>query len=218
LNADLPALEVRALTVRFRGVLAVRDFELCAHGGTLTVLTGPNGAGKSTVLNAITGTCPRSSGTIAVGGCRVSGNWAPHHAYAAGIRRSFQVPRHWPSLSLLENVALASAIPRHHLQERLAILLPGVDPERSPVALSLGQRRLLEILRLEVAQGDCRLALFDEPLSGLDEENVATVAAKVEAMRSRGSAVVVVDHHPEHWPNRNATVVLPVPSAAAERS
>lgn len=212
MSVNLPILTVAGLTVLFRGVLAVQSFDLRCEQGTLTVLTGPNGVGKSTVLNAIAGVCPKSAGTMDIGGVPVGRNWTPHKAYAAGVRRSFQIPRNWTSLSIFENVALPSDVPASDLGRRIRTALPGVEIDRSPATLSLGQRRMLELLRLELSRGDCRLALLDEPLSGLDESNAAEITARVGMLRQRGAAVLVVDHEPERWSERSQTVFLPLPS------
>jgi ABC-type branched-subunit amino acid transport system ATPase component len=211
MSATVPALEVRGLTVAFGNFIAVENFEISCARKTVTVHTGPNGAGKTTVFNALMGACRRRTGTIRIDGLAAPRHWTPALAFACGLRRTFQIPRHWPSLNLAENVALPSDGRGAEIYQRLAGALPGADSFRSPSTLSLGQRRMLEMLRLELARGERVVALLDEPLSGLDRSNASRIVDAVGSLRRDGAAILIVDHEPLNWPDRDATVTLGLP-------
>jgi branched-chain amino acid transport system ATP-binding protein len=211
MNADALALDVRALTIRFGRATIVENFDIRCLPGTVTVLTGPNAAGKTTVLNAVNGMTRWQAGRVVISGQEVRSCWTPHRAFACGIRRTFQIPRNWPSLDLAENIRIASDWNERAIEKQLDESLPGSALTRSPATLSLGQRRILEFLRLLLARGECKIALLDEPLSGLDLANRVKVSDAVARLRNSGVAVLVVDHEPHHWPDKDATVRLGVP-------
>jgi branched-chain amino acid transport system ATP-binding protein len=211
MTVEAPALDVRGLSIRFGRATIVESFDITCLPGSVTVLTGPNGAGKTSVLNAVNGMSRRHAGRIAIGGREVPYSWTPYKAFAYGIRRTFQVPRNWPSLDLVENIRLGSDRSEGAIAQQFDQLLSGVAVGRSPATLSLGQRRILELLRLLLARGECKLALLDEPLSGLDAVNAAKVSHAVEKLRRSDAAILIVDHEPHNWPESDVTVRLGVP-------
>ncbi|HEY8854243.1 MAG TPA: ATP-binding cassette domain-containing protein, partial [Candidatus Dormibacteraeota bacterium] len=101
-----PALEVRGLTKRFGGVIAVDACSFEAPLGQVTGLIGPNGAGKSTAIDLISGFKLPDSGTVLFKGKEIQG-LPPHQISRLGLIRTFQSPREWPGLSVLENVVMA---------------------------------------------------------------------------------------------------------------
>jgi ABC-type branched-subunit amino acid transport system ATPase component len=211
MTVEIPVLAVGGLTIRFGRMTIVENFDMTCLAGSVTILTGPNGAGKTTALNALNGMVRWQAGRIAIDGREVPSSWTPYKAFAYGVRRTFQVPRNWPSLDLLENIRMGSDRDEAAIARQIDRSLSGVAPDRSPATLSLGQRRMLELSRLLLARGECRLALLDEPLSGLDAENAARVLHAVEQLRRSGAAVLIVDHEPHHWPASDATIRLDVP-------
>src|SRR5262249_56460024 len=96
-------LELQHVTRRFGGHTAVLDVSLRGAAGSLTGLIGPNGAGKSTLFNLVAGTLAPSAGQILLDGRRIDGE-LPHRVLARGIVRTFQVPRPFPAMTVLENV------------------------------------------------------------------------------------------------------------------
>src|ERR1700680_3143905 len=102
-----PALEVRELTKRFGGVVAVDDCSFQAPLGQVTGLIGPNGAGKSTAIDLISGFKLPDSGTVLFKGRALEG-LPPHVIARLGLIRTFQAPREWPGLTVLENVVMAN--------------------------------------------------------------------------------------------------------------
>lgn len=212
MNESASALEIRALEIRFGRTPIVDGFDITCAAGTITVLTGPNGSGKTSILNALSGMCSWRADRFSLGERQVHSPWTPNRAFAAGIRRTFQIPRNWPSLDLIENIVMGSHRRAEFTDEQLNAWLPGVCSGQSPTTLSLGQRRILEMLRLMVAQEECKLALLDEPLSGLDATNAAKVRNAVMALRHCNAAVLVVDHEPDNWPEKDDVVRLGLPA------
>ena len=110
-------LEVGGLTKRFGGFLAVNQVSFEVREGEILGLIGPNGSGKTTTFNLIAGMLRPSAGSIRFEGADIGG--LPAHASAgAGIGRTFQIPRPFRKLSLLENVALAAYLRRRRDRPR----------------------------------------------------------------------------------------------------
>jgi sulfate-transporting ATPase len=120
-------LELRGVSVRFGGVVALDDLSLTVRPGEVVGLIGPNGAGKTTCIDAATGFV-RSTGDILLDGKQV-GSWSPRRRAAAGIGRSFQTLELFESLTVLENLRVASE-PR----DRRAYLTDLVWPRRAELA------------------------------------------------------------------------------------
>ena len=100
-------LEVSGLVKAFGNLLAVDGVDLAIDGGTITGLIGPNGAGKTTLFNLIAGTLAPEAGAIRFLGERID-RLTPDRIFARGLARTFQVPRPFPQMTVLENLMLAS--------------------------------------------------------------------------------------------------------------
>jgi ABC-type branched-subunit amino acid transport system ATPase component len=179
-QAELAGVEVEGLTVRYGGKTAVERLSLAAPLGRVTGLIGPNGAGKTTTFGAVSGLVPPSAGTVRLFGQDVSRRSAAARA-RLGLGRTFQRPELCPSLTVMDNVALGcealaaggnlwrQIVPRRHdtarLREQAAAALAAcdiTDLAGTPVAaLSVGQRRLVELARVHA--GGYRMLLLDEP-------------------------------------------------------
>lgn len=211
-TAATGGLRVENLTVRFGGLVAVRDLALQAAPGRITGLIGPNGAGKTTTFNACTGLNRPSSGRIYLGGRDIS-----HSGQAArgraGIGRTFQLIELCESLTVAENVALGRecglaganvirqlvATPAEWRETRAAATsamdLCGIThlAERQVGELSTGQRRLVELARC--LAGPFTMLLLDEPSSGLDRTETEAFARVIErVVAERGVGVLIVEH------------------------
>src|SRR5258708_2712475 len=103
-NTFMPMLTVSGLTKRFGALRAVNDVSFEVAEGEILGLIGPNGSGKSTTFNCIAGLHVPSSGTIAFEGADITG-LSPNRVCHKGIGRTFQIPRPFRNLTLLENVA-----------------------------------------------------------------------------------------------------------------
>ncbi len=205
-------LVVDRLTVRFGGHVAVNNLSLVAPLGRLTGLIGPNGAGKTTTFAAISGLIRPATARIAFLGRDVTGLPAPARAQL-GLGRTFQRTELCPSLTVEENVALgpearsAGRSPWRQLVPRRAerpairqavaraidICQLGAVAHRPVGALSVGQRRLVELAR--VWAGDYRFVLLDEPSSGLDNTETAQLGTLIRSMVDEGGlGILLVEH------------------------
>ena len=213
--ATSPALEVRGLTKHFGGVYAVDGCSFQAPKGQVTGLIGPNGAGKSTAIDLISGFKLPDAGTVLFKGRAIEG-LAPHHISRMGLIRTFQAPREWPGLTVLENVVMArwdagregflrgvvglGRAQRDRSADELAkareILdefgLLGLRNERAG-NLSGGQKRLVEFARIRMAQPE--LVILDEPMGGVNPVLGERMALAIEAFIATGTSVIVVEHN-----------------------
>ena len=201
-------LELQDVTVRFGGVTALDRVSLTVRPGEVLGLIGPNGAGKTTLIDAATGFV-RASGTMTLDGRRVD-RWSPRRRAAAGIARSFQTLELFESLTVLENLRVASE-PR----DRVAYLTDLVWPRRTPLAptavaavrefglepdldrrpdeLPYGRRRLVAIARAVAAAPS--VLFLDEPAAGLSDEETAELGRLIRRLATDwGIAVLLVEH------------------------
>jgi len=208
-------LEVRDLRKHFGGVAAVDGCSFDAAAGKVTGLIGPNGAGKSTAIDLISGFTLPDSGTVVFDGAPVAG-MAPHRIARRGLIRTFQSPREWPALTVLENMLLArfesrrenfwpslwgagrfgTATSARELSAARDLLHEfGLYTLRNERAgnLSGGQKRLVEFARMRVAEP--RLVILDEPMGGVNPVLGERIAAAVEAFVGNGASVIVVEHN-----------------------
>ncbi|WP_052433250.1 ABC transporter ATP-binding protein [Streptacidiphilus carbonis] len=199
-----PLLEVRGLARRFGGVAALDDCSLTVRRSTVTGLIGPNGSGKTTLFNVVTGYLRADAGQILLEGRRVA-RPDPARLYRRGLCRTFQQPRVFADLSVLENLLIASgrrraalAGPRVRADDRdraEALLaefsLAGLadDPAEE---LSYGQRKLLEFAALLMSSPS--LVLLDEPTAGVNPTMVRTMERHIRARHAAGTAFLVVEH------------------------
>jgi branched-chain amino acid transport system ATP-binding protein len=206
-------LQVRGVTKRFGGLVAVDDVSFDVHEGAIKALIGPNGAGKSTLFNALTGFDRPDSGSVVFDGTELVGR-RPRDVVKAGVARTFQNTQLFDEMTAAENVmvgvesrgrngfvsaALRSpqALKRHsEAQAQSGRLLRMVGLEQWADAragdLPAGTRRLLEIARA-LGVGP-RLLLLDEPAAGLNATETAELAEMLYRIRGQGVTVVVVEH------------------------
>lgn len=207
-------LQLRNVTKRFGGLLAVDRLSLAVHRGQIKAMIGPNGAGKTTAFNLITGVYRADEGDIELAGKRASG--LPSHRVAAlGVARTFQNVELFGNMTVLENVmvgahtraraGLLSAALRlpamqseeASLSEKARTCLHLVGLDRVPAAteagsLAFGQQRLLEVARALAA--DPAVLLLDEPAAGLSTAETAQLGELVQTIRGLGVTVLLVDH------------------------
>ena len=209
-----PVLEARAVTRRFGGLVAVDAVSLAIRPGEIVGLIGPNGAGKSTLFDVLAGERPPSAGEVLLQGRRVDRQPAAARL-ARGLGRTFQIPRPFAALSLVENVMLGArdhpgerlwpnllaaarvaAAERAAEQRALGILefLDLAALARQPArVLSGGQRKLLELARVLMAEP--AVVLLDEPAAGVHPSLVATIGARLATLAAGGLAVLIIEHH-----------------------
>jgi len=197
-------LEVSNLTVSYGdgSVLAVRDINLTFLTGEVVALIGPNGSGKSTTFNCIAGLYPSSGGTISFEGADITG-LPPNRICHKGIARTFQIPRPFRNLTLLENVALSAFFGRNRVEtqqkawefaeEALALVGLPTDARTTTDGLGAAALKKLELARALATQP--RLLLADESLNGLDHSEMEQAADMLGRIRrEKGITIVWVEH------------------------
>ncbi len=206
-----PALELRDLTVRFGGLVAVDGLSLRAEAGAITALIGPNGAGKTTTFNATSGLVRATSGAILLKGRDVTRMGASHRA-RLGLGRTFQDLNLFDGMSVRDNLAVVSdahdagwlpwrqMLPRWRSRraveaqvQETAALCGITDLLDQPAGvLSTAQRRMVDLARALMASPD--VLLLDEPMSGLDVAEGEALTRLLRRICARGTAVLVVEH------------------------
>jgi branched-chain amino acid transport system ATP-binding protein len=194
-------LNVTGLTKRFGGFTAVSDVSFDVTAGEILGLIGPNGSGKSTIFNMLSGTLVPNAGSIRFEGREIAGQ-PPHRIINLGIGRTFQIPRPFRRLSLVENVALPGFYGQgRHSRARafeaaeraLAMVGLPTDPRTTVDGLGAAALKKLELAKA-LATGP-RLLLADESLSGLDEHEMDQAADVLRRIRTElGVTIIWVEH------------------------
>ena len=192
----MPLLQLRNVTRRFGGVVALDDVSFDVGQGEIAGLIGPNGAGKTTAFNVITRLYTPDSGEIVFDGDSLL-QTAPYKVVRRGIARTFQNVELFPSMTVLENV-LVGAHTRRQARARAHELLEYVEiadlAERPAAGFPYGTLKRIELARALIAEP--RLLLLDEPAGGLSHEEVERLAAFIKRTRDRFElTVLLVEHH-----------------------
>ena len=207
-------LEVRSVSKHFGGAEVVSDITLKIERGGIFGLIGPNGAGKTTLFNLIAGTFKPSRGEILLAGAEITGEGA-YRRLARGLGRTFQIPRPFTEMTLIENMLTAAqaqsgerlfanwlkphrvAVEERANAERamahlefLGLARLAREPAR---ILSGGQRKLLELGRVLMA--DPRLILLDEPGAGVNPALLDTIIDRVAEINGRGITFLIIEHN-----------------------
>ena len=195
-------LEVNGLTKRFGGFTAVSEVSFRLDKGEILGLIGPNGSGKSTTFNLIAGLYEPSGGTVRFLGEEIGG-LAPAAVCHRGIARTFQIPRPFRKLALLENVALAAFYgqdPRMSREKAYAVAreslqLVNLSAEQGAPVEGLGAAGLKKMELARALATQPRLLLADESLGGLDESEMDQAADMLAIIRAeRGITIIWVEH------------------------
>ena len=209
------SLEVRDVSKRFAGVVALDSVSLSIPRGRISAIIGPNGAGKTTVFNIITGYLRPSAGSCLLNGTPITG-WPPNRVANDGVRRTFQMPRVFGSLSVRENVelgygmstreAVISALFRRRQERKRRaewsprvmeyLALVGLEDAAAVPAHRLGyaERKMVEIARI-LASG-AEFILLDEPLSGIHSAARGRVMDVISGLpRHTGAGVCMIEHN-----------------------
>ncbi len=208
-------LEIRELSVRFGGVVALDRVSFSVDAGEVVALIGPNGAGKTTLFNVITRVYKPSSGSVLIDGELVS-RVSPHHVVRHGLARTFQNLALFRSMSVLENVLvgdhirtrsgwLESTIPmpgavraesaaRKRAMEMIDFVGLGAAATRPIAALPFGTQKRVELARALVSKP--RLLLLDEPAGGISHEEVDAMAQLLRRIHDQlDVTMLLVEHH-----------------------
>lgn len=212
MNRDL--LVVNKITKNFGGHQAVKQVSFSLKEGSIGGLIGPNGAGKTTLFNCLAGFLKPTAGQVLLDGRSIYG-LACCDIFAAGLARTFQTPRPFPEMSVLENVMVAAtgqagerfwmnwvrpklvSDQEHHTREAARHWLSFVglsDLEHEPARiLSGGQRKLLELARVMVSKP--RLVLLDEPGAGVNPVMLDSIVDKVTGLNAAGITFLIIEHN-----------------------
>jgi branched-chain amino acid transport system ATP-binding protein len=207
-------LEISGLSKSFGGVQAVSAVSFGVEEGQVKALIGPNGAGKTTCFNLITGTIAPDAGRVSYHGTNVTG-WLPDRLARQGLGRTFQHPRLFRRLTLLENVMVGYQRHLHVSFLAAGLRLPSARRARAEAAaaaehcldqvglrhladrradeLSTGQEKLLELAR--ALAGRPELLLLDEPAAGLNDQETAFLTDLLAHLRDGGLSILVVEHN-----------------------
>ncbi len=207
-------LEIKDLTKRFGGLLAVNGLDFHLDEGEILGLIGPNGAGKTTVFNMITGTLRASDGQVTFGGQRING-LRPSRIGQLGAVRTFQLTNLFSEMTVLDNIILGS----HHRsgiglwaallstrgvrkreEEAVAEAEKILDfmelkAQKAMLAKNLphGQQRRLEVSIALAAEP--KLLLLDEPLQGMNQDEVQDMLERITKIRAEGKTILLVEHN-----------------------
>ncbi|HXU94186.1 MAG TPA: ABC transporter ATP-binding protein [Gallionella sp.] len=195
-------LEVRHVTRKFAGLVALKDVSFTLAPGEILGLIGPNGAGKTTLLNLISGTLAPSAGEILFQNEPINRLPAFRRAHL-GIGRTFQITQPFPGLSVLENVAVGALFGSNEAragltvareQARDCLTFVGLDKLAGKRADELGvpDRKRLEVAKALAMQP--KVLLCDEVMAGLNHVEIDEVIEIIRKVRDRGISVLVIEH------------------------
>jgi branched-chain amino acid transport system ATP-binding protein len=207
-------LEVQSVSKSFGGAEVVAGVSLHVRRGEIAGLIGPNGAGKTTLFNLIAGLLPPTGGEIRLNGQDIT-SLKPHQRMARGIGRSFQIPRPFAEMTVLENMLTAAqgqsgeqpycnwfmtgrvAREERRNEEKAQALLDFLGLARSARdaarTLSGGQRKLLELGR--VLMSDPRMILLDEPGAGVNPALLDVIIDRIAAINRSGVTFFIIEHN-----------------------
>ncbi|MDR2528970.1 MAG: ABC transporter ATP-binding protein [Synergistaceae bacterium] len=209
-------LEVKNVTLRFGGLVAVNDLSMSVPEGGIMGLIGPNGAGKTTVFNVITGFYKPTAGSVAFMGRPLTG-LPPHEVCRAGLSRTFQNIRLFHNETVLENVMIGAYVRQKGTwwQNLIPFAFPGAAREEREIrasslellsrlglvaqadavasSLPYGAQRRLEIAR---ALATCpRFLLLDEPAAGMNPQESLELLNFIRRLRTEFNLTILLIEH-----------------------
>jgi branched-chain amino acid transport system ATP-binding protein len=193
-------LDVKGLTKRFGGFVALDSVDLHLDEGERLGLIGPNGSGKTTMINCISGALFNDLGTITFKGADITG-LAAHRRTHRGIVRSFQIPRPFRTMTVLQNLLIPVEYTGHHdrgedpegeAREILDLIGFGDRANDNSGRLTQVDMRKLELARALAAKP--KLLISDEAMAGLSSSEVDEILAILFKLNERGVAVIMIEH------------------------
>jgi ABC-type branched-subunit amino acid transport system ATPase component len=209
-------LTVENLAKEFDGLTAVNDLNFTVEPNTISGLIGPNGAGKTTTFNMIAGHLKPSSGKIYFDGKEIT-NLRPHQTFQLGIVRTFQIPRPFSGMTVLENLTM---VPRNQIGEKIWnnwLRNNAVEREEQQIRekanglleflnlsdlqneysgnLSGGQLKLLELGR--ALMSDPKVILLDEPAAGVNPTLLEEIIDRIRDIHRQGVTFLIIEHNME---------------------
>jgi ABC-type branched-subunit amino acid transport system ATPase component/ABC-type branched-subunit amino acid transport system permease subunit len=206
LVAGEPLLEIKGVSKRFGGLVAVDDADLTVRKGTITALIGPNGSGKTTLFNLVTGGMQADAGEIWFEGRRID-RMPPWKRGHLGLGRTFQVTRLFKEMSVLQNVV--APLPDGRWRTMFADAVSGDEADRARELLdvvglgrfaaqragdlSYGQQKLVELA--QVLMLEPRLILLDEPAGGINPTLIERIGDLIRELNAGGTTFLIVEHN-----------------------
>jgi branched-chain amino acid transport system ATP-binding protein len=191
-------LEINNVSKAFGGLIALNGMSAVVEEGKIHGLIGPNGAGKTTLFNIASGFYKPDAGDVVFGGERVT-DLESHERCARGLARTFQIPKMFPEMSVVDNVLIGAlrrtkAVKgaRSDAEEIVAFL--GMAEKRDAMAGSL---RVHELKRLEIAKALAtkpKLLLLDEPMGGMNPVEQDQMIELLKRVHDAGTTLLVVEH------------------------
>ncbi|HEX2650169.1 MAG TPA: ABC transporter ATP-binding protein [Burkholderiales bacterium] len=188
-------LEVRSLGKRFGGFTALEGIELKVAPGERVGLIGPNGSGKSTLVNCICGALRNESGAVVFAGEDVT-RLAAHQRTRRGMARSFQVPRPFASMSVLENLLVPIEYASKGGDEEAMAILKDIGLA-AKAGLPSGGLTQVEMRKLELARAMAakpKLLISDEAMAGLAPAEVDEVLPILFRLNEAGITIIMIEH------------------------
>ena len=195
-----PLLEVRSVTKRFGGFVALDEVSLDVAAGERFGLIGPNGSGKTTLINCISGTLANDGGEIVFKEHGARRPKKPHERTRLGISRSFQIPKPFRSMTVLENLGIAleyasGAGPREIEGRGMTILETIGLADRA--GENSGKLTQIDMRKLELARAmatEPELLISDEAMAGLSSTEVDDILEILFRMNERGITIIMIEH------------------------
>lgn len=207
-------IETHGLTTSFGSFKAVDNVSISVTKGTITGLIGPNGAGKSTLFNTLTGVLRPTRGEVNFNGERTT-KMAPDKLFHKGLAHTFQIPKPFPQMTVLENMMLVPVgqvgegllaplfmsrrikLQEQEIQEKAMTILYFMTldalADHRAGDLSGGQMKLLELAR--VLMGDPKAILLDEPAAGINPALTEVLVEKIKELNSQGHTFFIIEHN-----------------------
>jgi len=193
-------LDTHEVTKRFGGLTAVNKISMKVEDGQIYGLIGPNGAGKTTYLNSISGYFPPSSGEVNFRGKDTTG-FSAEEMCRLGMARTFQIPRPFPKLTVLDNVKVGAVFgapdgnskpAEDRAMEALEFVNFSQDPNTPADHLNAVQLKRLDLARAYACQP--KILLLDELASGLTPGELESIMALIRRIRDTGVTIIAVEH------------------------
>ena len=193
-------LEVQGVVKRFGGFTALNGVSLSVKAGERFGLIGPNGSGKTTLINCVSGVLPVNGGTIRFDGREITA-LPPHRRTRLGIVRSFQIPKPFTSMTVLENLGIlleyagagrAGTEGSADAGEILRSIGLEAKAHLRPAGLTQIEMRKLELARAMAAQP--KLLISDEAMAGLSSTEVDDILATLFRLNAQGITIIMIEH------------------------
>jgi len=191
-------LEIDGLTKRFGGFLALNQVSIAVKPGERFGLIGPNGSGKTTLINCVSGSLPTDGGRILFEGRDIT-SMPAHRRTRLGIVRSFQIPKPFRSMTVLDNLGIpfenaARARGDDAADTREILRAIGLETKAhvKPAGLTQIEMRKLELARAMAARP--KLLISDEAMAGLSHAEVDDILAILFQLNAQGITIIMIEH------------------------